>query len=175
VQKNVRRASSLCESDRALQKSCSSSSAAVCFQDRHAPYLGAVSAHDNPCRSDRLSFCESEKMKCSLVVPFQFDLFRHALFFYEDTYANVESVLEFFFGRDSLDANSGFHSLTVVGPTRALQDREGGHCDSVMLTGRPPVSITGLNWSSRVNGGLRSLDFSSAAVMLHRRHDDESY
>jgi hypothetical protein len=113
VEKNVCCAFRLCQADGAFQKSYSNSSAAVFLQDRHAPYLGAASTHDNPCRSDRLSFCASEKMKCSLIVPIQFDLFRHTLFFYEDAYANVESTLQFFFGRDSLDADSRFHSLTV--------------------------------------------------------------
>jgi hypothetical protein len=113
VQKNVSRASRLREADGALQKCCPNSSAAVCFQDRHAPYSGAASTDDNPCRSDRLPFCDSEKMKCSLVVPIQFDLLRHSLFLYKDTHANAESVLQFFFGRDSRDANSRFHRLSV--------------------------------------------------------------
>lgn len=108
MEKNGSRVFCFGESDRALEESGANSFATFCFQDRHAPYLGAVSAHDNPCRSNRLSFRESEKVKCSHVVPIQFDILRYTLFSYKNLHANAESMLQFLFGRDSLDVNGHF-------------------------------------------------------------------
>ena len=59
-------------------------------------------------------------MTRSLVVPIQFDFCRHSLFLYEDTHADVKSLLQFFFGRDSLDANSRFHSIRVCRSTACV-------------------------------------------------------
>jgi hypothetical protein len=49
--------------------------------------------HYHPRRSYRLVSFESEKMKRALIVAIHFDLFRDALFCYEDTHANAKGLL----------------------------------------------------------------------------------
>jgi hypothetical protein len=139
VEKNRSGIISFSEAHGLLQKLFSSSFPAIRFHNCHSPNLCAFPAHDHSCRPDRLSSLESEKMKCSIVVPIQFDLLRHPLFFYEHAHADAKSLLQFFFGAGSLDSNSPFHRISVCRGSACIARRKEHQRDSMMLTGSAAV------------------------------------
>ena len=80
------------------------------FEDRHAPDFRHAAPHDQARGADRPVAEISLNMERPAVVAIELDVRGNALFGYENTQTDIESLLQLFFGRNLPHPNAGIRN-----------------------------------------------------------------